>query len=244
MGYRCRNCGAAFEASGDLPIFLPQGFELPVSGAVVAAPQVHGGSNGAVEIFRPVDEDPEIFMQLRRSAIPTMSFIPRTCRRRVAKCYAEAVKAVNEVPDDLNRWGLMQIFVVSILRSVGKEDRGEASLSELVAHRLMVWEGGGEGQRCLWREALSSVVASPRRVTVFSEEDQRKVNVKRCRKLANLGRLGDAARALVSKGILSDSREVLDELARKHPFARPPAGSADRPTSSLRPSWEGVLRAL
>lgn len=67
--------------------------------------------------------------------IPTMIFFLISCRRRVAKCYEEAV---NELPSDLNCWGIMQIFVVSILRSISREDMGGVSLSGLIAYMSRV----------------------------------------------------------------------------------------------------------
>lgn len=52
------------------------------------------------------------------------------------------VDVVNKVLNDFNRWWIIQNFVVSVLRSVGKEDRGGVSLVALVAQRLVTREGG------------------------------------------------------------------------------------------------------
>lgn len=73
----------------------------------------------------------------------------------VAKCNVEAIRAVNEIPDDLNWWGIMQIFVVFILRSACKEDRGGVSLYGLVGK----WRGG---QRHLWQEVMSKRASTER----------------------------------------------------------------------------------
>lgn len=70
--------------------------------------------------------------------IPTTNFILRSCRARVAKCYKKEIKAVNEFLDDLNLWGSCKVFV---LRSLDKKDRGNVSVSKLVAQRLVMREG-------------------------------------------------------------------------------------------------------
>lgn len=54
-------------------------------------------------MFLRIDEDLEVFKNLKCSAIPTINFVPRSCRREVARCYAKAIKAINEVSGDLNR---------------------------------------------------------------------------------------------------------------------------------------------
>lgn len=46
------------------------------------------------DVFKPFDEDPEVFIILSCVAISTMNLIPKSCRREVPKCYVEAVNVV------------------------------------------------------------------------------------------------------------------------------------------------------
>lgn len=52
------------------------------------------------DVFKSFDEDLEVFKILRRSAIPNMNFILKSCNRWVNKCFVEAVKVVNEFSED------------------------------------------------------------------------------------------------------------------------------------------------
>lgn len=75
-------------------------------------------------------------------------------------------------------------------------------------------------------------------------EYQKNINVKRSEKLATLDRLGDAPNTLVSGGVLPQSREVFDELPRKHPYASPINAHVKCHCEPVEPSCEKVWWAL
>jgi hypothetical protein len=109
---------------------------------------------------------------------------------------------------------------------------------------LNLWSSGAPGQRQLWDELRAVPLRRPR-IHPLDAATQHATNLRRCKELAELGRLSDALKALLSSGVAPVTPAVVEQLRRKHPVPPlPPVISPEPLPPSLEVTELDVAAAL
>jgi hypothetical protein len=172
----------------------------------------------------------------------TVAFIPGRLRGRWSRILSSTLQRVTQTPSDLGRW--VEVFCLPKLLffhpprpSSSQERLLQPSMHAVITARMDLWEAGATGRDALFDQLLRLPDPAP------SSDSTEARNLRRCLELSELGRLGDAAKSLASRGTVPPSPSSLAALQLLHPPADLP-NPQPNPPAALVPEDGDVMAAL
>ena len=199
------------------------------------------------QIYEAVEAPREAtdYVSLIRSSLKqyhhSYRFIPKNVRPQFFSVLQQLFQNVAEDSENLEKWAQLLLFPRTILF---KPKSITTSVSVYLKTRLKNWADNWEELHLSMFVDLPVVSAA---ATVIPREAQSSINIKRCVRLCQQNRTGDALKALLSNGI-SNAENLLPQLLNKHPQLDTPeispAGACPRALQITPKDVEAALKSF
>ncbi len=177
--------------------------------------------------------------------IRTIVRVPRQLRTMVAKVWTSTIRDIVEHNDDYS-WKRLFMFK-AVLEMPERGGKGGNRFVAFIRRHLEVWQSPQwmdvwrqAGERDMKRRSKAERRENPPKI---SSEKQLANNIKRAKRLMNLGETSNAARALMSCGVAPSCDETIDELRKKHP-AQPKCTLQENERVEVLKAKEKTIRAM